>query len=130
MIGSVQHPCVLILERNTVVSLLNAPASSLVLAAEVVVACNAINWVRRDSLECSPRCNCTGHIHIQNCCGKGNNTEINSWYSLLQDTKENLMKSLRWDHYRIPKFINWRPIHRGKDYELSTSMPQRGIKHI
>lgn len=72
----------------------------------------ATNQVRRDSLECSPRYNCTGHVHFQNCYEKGNNTEINSWYSLLQNIKENLMECLRWDHYKNPKFINWYHIHQ------------------
>lgn len=75
----------------------------------------AANGGRRDSLGCSPRYNCTGHIHLQNGCGKGNNTEINSWYSLLQNIKEKLMKCLRWDHYKNPKFINWYHINWGKD---------------
>lgn len=78
-------------------------------------------------MQYSPRYNCTGHIHFQNCSGKDSTTKINS---VLQGVKENLANSLKLDHYTIHTFINCYQIHQDNGCELLTSMPQRGIKHI
>lgn len=111
--GALQHPWVLIWKGNTVGSVLNALASSS--SAAEVMACNCNKWGQEGLPGVFSQVQF--HVHPQNCNGKGNHAEINSWYSLLQNIKENLMKCLRWDHYKNPEFINWYHIHWGKNPE-------------